>query len=542
MQENNNLSVLVIDPNPGMRGSLQNMLNQAGISKIEYAVSSGTAIKQLAKKSYDIILCEYDLGSASDDGQDGQQLLEDLRHHKLIGLLTIFIMITSEGVYSKVVSAAELTPTDYILKPFTVDVLSARIVRAIERRRTFVPTYQLIGQGNLREAIKSCLAAEAAHSPYTLDFARLRAELLVSLKELAEAQTLYSAILAAKPLGWAGLGLARTLFAEERIDEAEAVLAKLVADNPKLMAAYDLLARCHELKGEPDRAQRTLEEAVSISPHMVRRLRKLGEVALEAGDVAAAEKSFKLVIAKAKYSEFRDPEDHVNLVKALIRKGDAVQAGGVIRDLEKSLRGNPNLDACKAIAAALVHESAGNSAGAVGELNTAVVAVRAGTTLSGSLRVGLARSCLANKLDKEASEVMVSAMNDVTSGVSMQQAMGMFVKAGRPDLADGIGAHLKAQAQELLNVAAEKTSMGDFKGAVQTLLEARRMAPGNLAVMVAAAKGILRQIGELGWDHPLAEQCAGVINTIRKLDAAHPSVAQLNDEYMAAKRKYGIST
>ena len=542
MQENSNLSVLVIDPNPGMRGSLQNMLNQSGISKIEFAVSSGTAIKQLAKKSYDIILCEYDLGSGTDDGQDGQQLLEDLRHHKLIGLLTIFIMITSEGVYSKVVSAAELTPTDYILKPFTVDVLSARIARALERRNAFLPTYQLIGQGNLREAIRVCAQAEAAHSRYALDFARLRAELHVSLEELPEAEALYSAVLAAKPLGWAGLGLARSLFAQERFDEAEVVLNKLVADNSKLMAAYDLLARCHELKGLPGRAQRILEDAVAISPHMVRRLRRLGEVALDAGDVAAAEKSFKQVVAKARYSEFRDPEDHVNLVKALLRKGDPVQAGGVIRDLEKSLRGNPNTEVCKAIASALLHESAGNTAGAVGELNTAVVAVRASTALSSKLRIGLARSCLSNKLDKEASEVMLAVMNDVGSGVSMQQAMSVFVKAGRPDLAEGIGAQLKAQAQGLLNVAAEKTGMGDFKGAVQTLLEARHLSPGNLQVMLALVLGILRQIGELGWDHPLAEQCAGVIGTIRKLDAAHPSLGLLEDKYLAAKRKYGIST
>jgi CheY-like chemotaxis protein len=542
MQENANLSVLVIDPNPVMRGSLQNMLNLSGISKIEFAVSSGTAIKQLGKRSYDIILCEYDLGSGSDDGQDGQQLLEDLRHHKLIGLLTIFIMITSEGVYSKVVSAAELTPTDYILKPFTVDVLSGRITRAIERRAAFRPTFQLIGQGSLREAVKSCVQAEAAHPRYAPEFVRLRAELHVSLKELAEAEALYAAVLAAKPVGWAGLGLARTLAAQQRFDEAAAVLAGLVAANPKLMAAYDLLAGCHEMTGAPALAQRTLEDAVAISPHMVRRLRKLGEVALDAGDVAVAEKSFKQVVAKARYSEFRDPEDHVNLVRALIRKGDAAQAGNVIRDLEKSLRGNPNAEGCKAIAAAMLHESAGNAAAALGELNAAVLAVRGGAGLSANLKVGLARNCLANKMDTEASEVMLAVMNDAGSGVTMQQAMSVFVKAGRPDLADGVKAKLKAQAQGLLGVAAEKTSAGDFKGAVQTLLEARHLSPGNLPVMIAAAGGILRQINEMGWDHPLAEQCAGMIDTIRKLDAAHPQLVQLNDAYLAAKRKYGIST
>jgi CheY-like chemotaxis protein len=542
MQENANLSVLVIDPNPGMRGSLQNMLNLSGISKIEFAVSSGTAIKQLGKRSYDIILCEYDLGSGSDDGQDGQQLLEDLRHHKLIGLLTIFIMITSEGVYSKVVSAAELTPTDYILKPFTVDMLSGRIARAIERRTAFRPTFQLIGQGSLREAIKSCMQAEAAHPRYALEFVRLRAELHARLKELPEAEALYAAVLAAKPVGWASLGLARTLAAQERFDEAEALLAGLVADNPKLMAAYDLRARCHEMTGAPALAQRALEDAVAISPHIVRRLRKLGEVALDAGDLVVAEKSFKQVVAKAKYSEFRDPEDHVNLVKALIRKGDPVQAGGVIRDLEKSLRGNPNTEACKAISTAMLHESAGNAAAALNELNAAVLAVRGGAGLSSNLKVALARSCLTNKLDKEASEVMLSVMNDVDSGVTMQQAIGVFVKAGRPDLADGVKAQLREQAQGLLGVAAEKTGAGDFKGAVQTLLEARHLSPGNLPVMIAAAGGILRQLNEMGWDHPLAEQCAGMIDTIRKLDAAHPQLVQLNDAYLAAKRKYGIST
>ena len=157
----------------------------------------------------------------------------------------------------------------------------------------------------------------------------------------------------------------------------------------------------------------------------------------------------------------------------------------MIRDLEKSLRGNPNTDACKAISTALLHEAAGNTAAAVSELNAAVQAVRGSTALSSNLKIGLARSCLTNKLDKEASEVMLSVMNDVGSGVSMQQAMSVFVKAGRPDLADGMGVQLKAQAQGLLDVAAEKTNMGDFKGAVQTLLEARHVSPGNLQVMIA---------------------------------------------------------
>lgn len=542
MQENANLTVLIVDPSQGMRGSLQNMLNQAGITRIESAVNAGTAIKQLAKRAYDIILCEYDLGGPAGDGQDGQQLLEDLRHHRLITASTIFIMLTSEGVYDKVVSAAELTPTDYVLKPFTVEMLSTRIKRALERRTALLPVWQLAAQGKSLDAIRACATAAIASPRYALDFLRLKAELHVAIGEHAQAGAIYRDVLAERPLGWAGLGLARTLLAQGEVEAARDTLAALVQANPRLMAAYDLLARCHEQLGSSLDAQKVLEEAVAISPHMVRRLRKLGEVALENGDAEAAEKSFKQVVSKARYSEFRNPEDHVNLVRALVTRGDMAGAGGVIRDLERSMRGSANVDACKAYSSALLLEKTGNLSAAVAELSHAASAARTSSGLSPNLKIGLAQACLEHRMDEQASEVMLSVMGDASGAVTLDQAMGVFVRAGRPDLADGMGQQLRAQAQILLGVADEKRNMGDVRGAVQTLLEALHMAPGNLQVMVAVAGGILRQVNELGWDHALGEVAGEQIERLRAMDAGHPRLAALTEELQQAKRKYGIST
>ena len=546
MQENSKLSVLIIDPNPGMRSNLQNMLNASGIAKIEFAVNSGTAIRQLARRSYDIVLCEYDLGAGSGsgagDGQDGQQLLEDLRHHQLLSPWAIFIMLTSEAVYGKVIGAAELAPTDYVLKPFTAEMLGARIRRAIARRAVFLPTWQLVAQGNVPEAIRSAAASELAHPRYALDFARLRAELHASIKQHGEAEHLYRKVLAHKALGWAGLGLARAQYAQGQVDAARDTLQALLADNPRLMAAYDLLARCHEAAGAYAQAQKILEEAVSISPHMVRRLRRLGEVALEAGDPATAEKSFKQVVSKARYSEFRDPEDHLRLVQALVRRGDMLGASAVVRDLERSMRASLEVDACVNVGNAALHEAAGNKAATLVDLQNAVGAVRASSALSTGLKLGLVRSCLAHRLDAPAQELMLAVVNDSGSGVSSQDALRLFADAGRRDLADGIGQQLKAQAQILLGVADEKRNMGDVRGAVQTLLEALHMAPQNLQVMIAVAGGVLRQINELGWDHPLGELGLAQLEKIRAVDAQHPRLGPLMDEYQALRRKYGIST
>ena len=72
------LTILIIEPHAGMRSSLRDMLKQAGIVKIDFAVGASAAIRAFKNRSYDMVLCEYDLG----EGQDGQQLLEDLRQDR----------------------------------------------------------------------------------------------------------------------------------------------------------------------------------------------------------------------------------------------------------------------------------------------------------------------------------------------------------------------------------------------------------------------------------------------------------------------------
>ncbi|CAN7315301.1 tetratricopeptide repeat protein [Pseudoduganella sp. LjRoot289] len=543
MQDYAELSVLLVDPNQGMRASLRNMLNQSGITRIDDAVSSGTAIRQLGKKDYDIVLCEYDLGSgSSDNGQDGQQLLEDLRHHKLIGPWTIFIMLTSEGVYGKVVSAAELLPTDYVLKPFKVEVLLQRIARAVTRRSAFLPVYEQIRHGNLRDALTIASAGELHNPRHAAEFARLRAELHFDQGQLAEAELIYHGILVARPLGWAYLGLARCQHAAQRYDDAQATLERLINLNPKYMAAYDLLALTHEALGQAVQAKKVLEEAVAISPHTVRRLRHLGTVAYETGDINVAEKAFKQVVTKAKHSQFRDPEDHVKLVRVLVKKGDINQATVTIHDLERTMRGNANAEVCRALSSALVLDVTGNGSMAAKELSSAAAGVVLTKGLSNSLRLDLAQSCIKHNLDDDAIGVVIDMVNDGASHLSTEEAVEVFELAGRHDLARGIGMQISHQVDEMLESAAALLDQGDHRGAVSTLNLALRKSPSNGPVLYAAANAILRQLYELGWEAPLGQQAGMLIERLRRIDGDAPQFGSLLQHYSATQRKYGIST
>jgi len=535
MNELDGLSALIIEPHAGMRATIHNMLTLCGLSKVDHAGSSNQAIKHLGTKTYDLILCEY----ALEGGQDGQQLLEDIRHHKLMPLATMFFMVTAEGDYGKVVSAAELGPTDYILKPFTADRLLERVARALDKRNVFVPVYRLMEAGSQREAIDACLAGEAQHPRYLVDFMRLRAELHMFLGEPEQAEPLYRKLIETKAIAWARLGLAKTLFLRERYEEARDILENLVDTNKNFVDAYDWLARTHEAVGALDKAQAVLLDAVGVSPHAVRRLRKLGETALEAGDHDTAEKILKQVVSKAKYSEFRDPQDHVLLVQTLVRKGDPVQAAAVIRDLDKSMGSQKHTTVCSAIASSMVHEYTGNEARLNEALASALAGSRDAPELRPELKLELARVAIENRMEEGAAEVVREVMRNARNGAAVTRAMAVFEQAGQAELARKLAQESRQQVVDLVAGGAARAREGDFKGAVVLMQEAVGKLPDNPQVVFNAALAVLKCLDNSGWDERLGQQALGYIGAVRRLDPVNPRLPALAGLHQQILRKYG---
>jgi DNA-binding NarL/FixJ family response regulator/Flp pilus assembly protein TadD len=534
MNQLDGLSALIIEPHAGMRTSIHNMLNLCGLSKIQDAHSANQAIKHLTTKSFDLVLCEYDL----EGGQDGQQLLEDLRNHKLISLATMFFMVTGEGGYGKVVSAAELAPTDYILKPFTADRLLERIARALEKRSVFIPVYQLMEEGNQEAAIDACLAGERDYPRYIVDFMRLRAELHMFLGQPDMAEPIYQKLVEARAIAWARLGLAKTLFVRERFDEARDMLEDLVGTNKNFVDAYDWLARTHAAVGALDKSQAVLASAVAVSPHALGRLRRLGETALEGGDLEAAEKVLKQVVSKAKYSEFRDPEDHVKLVQTLVRKGDPVQAAAVIRDLDRSMSGAKNVGVCSAIASSLVHEYTGNEARLSESLASALAGSRDAPDLSAALKLELARTCLHNDMADGAADVVRDVMQNAANNATMQRAMGVLEQAGQAELAQQLAQESRQHVVDLVASGAARAKGGDFQGAVELMLSAVAKMPNNPQVAFNAALAVLKYLENVGWDERLGQHAQVLINGVRRLDPVNPKLPALAGLHQQIVKKY----
>ena len=534
MNELEGLSALIIEPHSGMRASIHNMLNQCGVTRIDHAGSANNAIKHLGLKSFDMVLCEYDL----EGGQDGQQLLEDLRHHKLISLSTMIFMVTAEGNHGKVVSAAELAPTDYILKPFTADRLLDRILRALARRNVFMPVHQLMEEGAQREAIEACISGEKAHPRHAIDFLRLRAELHMFLGEPAEAEPIYQQLIDAKAIAWARLGLAKTLFMRERFPEARDILENLVDTNKSFVDAYDWLAKTHAAAGALAQSQAVLADAVAVSPHAVRRLRTLGETAMETGDSETAEKVLKQVVAKAKYSEFRDPEDHVKLVQVLVKRGDPEQASAVIRDLDRSMGGRKNTAACSAVASCLVHEHTGDGKRLAESLDAALAASKDAPGLSSHVKMELARKCLLHDKVDGAAEVMRDVMRNSPDNAAMARAMSVFEQAGRGELALALAQETRQEVVDLVAQGALRAQQRDFRGAVELMTEAVGKLPDNPQVVFNAAVAVLKCLDNEGWDERLGKSAQQLIGAMRRLDPVNPKLPALAGLHQQILKKY----
>ena len=534
MKDFKGLSALIIEPHGGMRSSLHNMLNLCGLAKIDDAASSGQAIRMLGNRSYDLILCEYDL----EGGQDGQQMLEDLRHHKLIHASTMFFMVTGEGSFARVVSAVELLPTDYILKPFTADNMLERIARAVDKRAAFMPVHELIDVGNERAAIAACGEGATLYPRYATDFLRLRAELHLLLGEPAEAEPIYASLYDAKSIGWARLGQAKTLFQLGDYPAAQAMLEELLGNNKRFLDAYDWLARTHQAQGRAQDAQNALAEAVALSPHAVRRLRRLGEAALAADDVDMAEKAMKLVVSKAKYSEFRDPEDHLRLVQTLVRKNDPLQAGAVIRELDRTMGGQPNTELCSALCSAMLHGQTGNQVRLQESLDAALAANRHSGGASNAVKTELARYCLANGREDGAAEVMREVMRNAPDSAAMTRAMAVFETAGREELAKALARQSRQEVADMVAAGAAKAGQGDFRGAVEMMSEAVTRLPDNPQVVFNAAVAALKCLEHEGWDERLGQQVLVLIAGVRRLDPRNPKLPVLSGLHQQLLRKY----
>ncbi|MEZ5664719.1 MAG: response regulator [Burkholderiaceae bacterium] len=272
---------LVIEGNPQSRSILVSQLRDIGIGKVTQCSRMAEARRKLEASPVDIVICEQTFERESGSGQD---LLDDLRRNQLLPFYTVFIMVTAEASYSKVAEAAEAALDAYLLKPHTGARLAERILQARARKSELESIFSAIDEQEFDHAAQLCLERFEKRDTYWLYAARLGAELLLRTGKHSEARTLYNAVIEAKTLPWARLGVARAQLGAGEPRKAAATLESLLQDEPEYADAYDVMGRAQFDLGNFDNALSTFKMATQLTPSSISRLLKHGMLAYYAGD------------------------------------------------------------------------------------------------------------------------------------------------------------------------------------------------------------------------------------------------------------------
>jgi tetratricopeptide (TPR) repeat protein len=272
---------LVIDGNPQSRSIIVGQLRDAGVGTIVQCPRLADARMKLEVGTFDVVVCEQYFER---EDTTGQELLDDLRRNQLLPFYTVFVMVTSESSYSKVAEAAESALDAYLLKPHTAAGLVERIVQARERKAALKHIFTAIDEQRFDEAAQMCKQHFEQREPYYLYAARIGAELMLRGGHLQEAEQLYEAVVEAKTLPWAKLGVARAQIEGGYPQRAVTTLESLIETEPGYTDAYDIMGRAQFELGNFQAALATFKRSTLLTPSSVNRLLKHGMMAWYAGE------------------------------------------------------------------------------------------------------------------------------------------------------------------------------------------------------------------------------------------------------------------
>ncbi len=282
------VQALIVDSNATSRSILVSQLREYGVNKIVQCTRVQDARSRLEHTVFDYVLCEQYFGEG---GYSGQTLLDDLRRAQLLPFSTVFFMVTSEASYAAVAEAAESALDGYLLKPFTPSALFERLSLARLRKVHLKPIFDAIEAEDFEGAARLCVERFESRKPYWLYAARIGSELLLRLGRHDETRTLFEAVIDARALPWAKLGVARAQIESGQAVRAITTLQELIGEDASFADAYDVLGRAQVELGNFSQAIETYRTASTLTPDSVVRLQKLGMMSYYMGDRENATKT-----------------------------------------------------------------------------------------------------------------------------------------------------------------------------------------------------------------------------------------------------------
>ena len=122
------IKVLVVDDFPTMRRILKNLLKQLGFENIDEAENGEDALRKLKGGDYGLVVSDWNMPV-----MEGIELLKHIRNDPQLKDIP-FLMVTAEAKKEKVIEAIKAGVDNYIVKPFTGEVLKEKLEKIAQKK------------------------------------------------------------------------------------------------------------------------------------------------------------------------------------------------------------------------------------------------------------------------------------------------------------------------------------------------------------------------------------------------------------------------
>ena len=121
MAVNFGMKILIVDKYHSMRHIIRNLLVQLRFHNIDEAPNGMIALHMLSREKFDLVIADWYM-----EPTNGLELLKAIRADGNLKNIP-FIMVTAESNPEKVVEAKEAGVSNYIVKPFNLPTLKAKL-------------------------------------------------------------------------------------------------------------------------------------------------------------------------------------------------------------------------------------------------------------------------------------------------------------------------------------------------------------------------------------------------------------------------------
>ncbi len=124
------MRIMLIDDSKTMRNIQKSVLKQLGYTEVEEACDGQDALSKIGAFQPELCLVDWNMPN-----MDGLSFVRAFRQQNKS---TPLIMVTTEAEKSRVIEAIKAGVNNYVVKPFTPDLLSERITETLAKCGTKV--------------------------------------------------------------------------------------------------------------------------------------------------------------------------------------------------------------------------------------------------------------------------------------------------------------------------------------------------------------------------------------------------------------------